>query len=146
MCLLDTFVYVGAHMKLFWRILMIKYTPTYNSRQMASNYEILCPLRYTNDVLRGIHKFSGRAGAVGAFTPAQWLLSIGDPWSLILPKIWFFRHFIALINIMINGSQVTSNASMAQLARALIKSSLLNVVEVQIPPEYFDYFSNFPKL
>ena len=51
---------------------------------------------------------------------AQWLMSIGNPWSLILPKIWFFRHFTAIIISKTNNHVFKSNVSMAQLARALI--------------------------
>ena len=56
-------------------------------------------------------------------TNAQWLLRIGNPWSLILAKIWFFKHFTALINSKKNDHHFTSNVSMAQLAGAQVESS-----------------------
>ena len=59
-------------------------------------------------------------------TIAQWLLSIGNPGSLILPKTWFFRHFSTLINNKTNDHSVTRKASMAQLVEALIEILLTN--------------------
>ena len=74
---------------------------------------------------------------------AQRLTSIGNPGSLILPKIWFFKHFIVVINTKTNDKASSSKVSMAQSVRALIEFSSIKCNEDSNPTWVFWFFFKF---